>query len=106
MFERFVKKFSIDPAPPATGGGVAGTATADAWLAELRARFGGRSFRGGLYRIIAEADSAKWDERVAVGFPEHAETIQCFGYDWLGRVFALDSARQEGGNAGVLMLEP
>lgn len=32
--------------------------------------------------------------------------IRCFGFDWLGRTFAIDSKRVEFGQPGVVMSEP
>lgn len=39
-------------------------------------------------------------------FPEFKGRITCFGYDWLGRMFALDAGRRENDQPGVVMLEP
>jgi len=105
VFEAFQQHFTPDPsASPDTGGvvpelGIPG-------LRELIARFGGASFNGGLYRIVRGADISRWNERVSLGFPEYAERITCFGYDWLGRAFAADADRREQGQLGVLLFEP
>jgi hypothetical protein len=48
----------------------------------------------------------QWLDRVSVAFPEYRTRLTCFGYDWLGRVFALDSTRSEEGQSGVILLEP
>lgn len=48
----------------------------------------------------------QWEALVCDAFPEFANRLSCFGYDWLGRIFALDSARIEKSNPGVLLLEP
>lgn len=69
-------------------------------------KFGGASFRNGLYRIIHPAHLTEWQDRVHLAFPEFEGRVICFGFDWLGRVFALDLKRQESGNAGVIMFEP
>jgi hypothetical protein len=47
-----------------------------------------------------------WQERVVSAFPELASGIVCFGFDWLGDIFALDVHRLEEGELGVLMFEP
>ncbi|MBJ7353947.1 MAG: DUF1851 domain-containing protein [Thermoleophilaceae bacterium] len=43
---------------------------------------------------------------MADAFPEFAQRVCPFGYDWLGRQFAVDSGRVEDGQPQVLMLEP
>ena len=94
MFEAFQQKFTPDlnalpdavDAPPDLE--ILG-------LGELIARFGGASFNGGLYRIIRASDLSAWNARVSFGFPEFAESVTCFGYDWLGRAFAADGERRE-----------
>jgi hypothetical protein len=104
MYERFIKAFvsdDSDGSSPSTA-----SATPDPWLNELLATSGGRSFNRGLYRIVTPGDLATWRERVEVGFPEFANRVVCFGYDWLGRVFALDAKRTEGGRPAILMFEP
>jgi len=105
VFEAFQQNFTPDPsaAPDAAGAppevGIPG-------LGELIARFGGASFNGGLYRIVRASDIGAWNARVALGYPEFAERVTCFGYDWLGRAFAADAARQEQDQPAVLMFEP
>jgi len=105
MFETFQQNFTPDPsALPDGGGAPPGLRTPG--LGELIARFGGASFNGGLYRIVRTSDLSAWNDRVSLGFPEFAERITCFGYDWLGRAFAIDAARQEQGQPAVLLFEP
>ncbi len=61
----------------------------------------GATFYNGLYRIFASGEIDKWTGIVEEAFPQAKGKIRIFGYDWLGRVFALNVA---GGN--VVMLEP
>ncbi len=75
-------------------------------VAELLNSLGGLSFAGGLYRLVHPKDLETWKLRVTDAFPLFEERIVCFGYDWLGTVFALDSNRLEGGQPGVVMFEP
>jgi hypothetical protein len=73
----------------------------------LRRVLGGRSFAGGLYRVHTPAAAARWASEVAAAFPDFPHGITCFGYDWLGRQFALDGARvDESGQPLVLLFEP
>jgi hypothetical protein len=75
-------------------------------LSELVDRFGGASFNQSIYRVIRSKDRDEWASRIALAFPEFRGRITCFGYDWLGRGFAIDSQRLEGGRHGVVMFEP
>jgi len=75
-------------------------------LNELLSSFGGMSFNHGLYRIVRAQDLAAWSNRIILGFPAFAGRITCFGYDWLGRTFAIDAKRTEEGEPGVVMFEP
>jgi hypothetical protein len=68
--------------------------------------FSGCTFKNGLYRIHDRHHFDKWTKIVGGAFPTFAGRIQCFGYDWLGRQFALDSKRLENGEPLILMLEP
>lgn len=105
MFDDFLKNFPIDagsmiqrqnsPLNPKTSG-----------VNELLSRFGGASFKHGLYRIIRASEVADWNARVCVGFPQFLGRVTCFGYDWQGTAFATDSWRLEQGEPGVVMFDP
>ena len=105
MFDAFEATFSVDcgesvghvsefAIPSITG------------LPELLQSFGGSSFAGGLYRVIHPKHLRTWTLRIGQAFPAFEKRITCFGYDWLGRAFALDSNRLEDGEPGVVMFEP
>lgn len=106
MFDTFKTAFIPDEgtlqteAPPST------ISFADDQLGELLIRYGGRSFNQGLYRIIAPNAVAHWSDLVLSAFPIFTGRITCFSMDWLGRIFALDSARLDNGRPGIVMLEP
>jgi hypothetical protein len=68
--------------------------------------YAGKTFKEGLYRIYKVNEFAKWNAIVGNAFPEFAEHIACFSYDWLGRHFALDFNRKEKNEPLILMLEP
>ena len=68
--------------------------------------FGGASFGGSLYRIPRPEELRRWNERIALAFPEWSRTICCFAYDWLGRAFALDTQLEAEGRASVRMFDP
>jgi hypothetical protein len=104
MFEAFRAHFSRDSASPSEAGGGDIETMAPA-LRELLGEFGGASFNQGLYRVVRAGDAGAWAARVALAFPAFQGRIACFGYDWLGRAFALDSGRLEGGAPGVTLFD-
>lgn len=105
MYEMFQKSFSRDT--DLSVGRVAASPQLQVvgWR-DLTDRFGGISFDRGLYRVIRAEDLGEWNARVAAAFPEFAGRITCFGFDWLGRVHAIDPTRSEQGQPGVVMFEP
>lgn len=105
MFEAFERNFTADPERVQEAAGVPPNPGIPG-LGELFARFGGTSFNRGLYRIIRASDVLEWNARIALAFPESADSTICFGYDWLGRAFAVDVQRLEQGQPGVVMFEP
>src|SRR6476659_4267018 len=68
-------------------------------------RFGGLSFNDGIYRMHTRESSERWSQIAASVFPEPKLDIGCFGYDWLGRQFALDTSRKSAKEGMVLMLD-
>ena len=75
-------------------------------ISKFLATHAGSSYEGGLYRLHEVADMHKWTELAAEAFPDFRTRICCFGSDWLGRMFALDSGRKKKGQYLILMLEP
>lgn len=105
MLDRFLTKFPVSPneqagSPrrPLAGKRVAG------WDA-LMCRYAGLSFGSGIYRLHSEESGANADEWVRVAFPEIPAEVRCFGYDWLGVQYALDSNLSRKGEPVVLSLE-
>lgn len=72
---------------------------------DILIQLGGRSYNNGLYRVIRFSDIEEWNARITFAFPDFKDRIVCFAFDWLGRVFATDSERMEGGRPGVIMFE-
>ena len=66
----------------------------------------GKSFNGGLYRTFRAEQVADWTRTIEAIFVNFKGRASCFGYDWLGRVFALDGERQNQGEREVLMFDP
>ena len=61
----------------------------------------GMSFFNGMYRIFKNDDIDKWNNIVGQSFPRYKGRFDVFGYDWLGRVFALNKESKT-----VLLFEP
>lgn len=89
MFENFLEFAGIE-----TEGKIAS-------LDEFLAVVDGKTFLDGMYRIFKTSDLEKWTGIVEEAFPQAKGKVRIFGYDWLGRVFAVNIA---GDN--VVMLEP
>lgn len=106
MFDMFDSKFRSDTAAIDAMSVPPEIFVVDKCLGRLFERFGGQSFNNGIYRIIAPTSTYYWSEMISVAFPVFSGRITCFAVDWLGRVFAIDKARLEGGGGGVVMFEP
>lgn len=105
MLEAFKKAFTKDTMLSVESDGSTPHSLVAGWT-NLVQHLGGCSFNQGLYRVIRASDAGAWNARVAVAFPDFGNRITCFGFDWLGRVFAVDPKRAESGQPGVVMFEP
>ena len=72
---------------------------------EIISALGGKTFCYGLYRILRCDQVRELTQAMEGVFPEFAGRIVPFGYDWLGRHFALDLGRIKEGLPQILMLE-
>jgi hypothetical protein len=106
MFEQFDFRFAKDSIISANADINFALAIDYPALKDFFLRYAGTSFGNGLYRVVSHFHMAASDEFIAGAFPEFVGRATCFSYDWLGRLFALDFHRQEGGDFGVLMFEP
>jgi hypothetical protein len=66
---------------------------------------GGKTFNGGLYRVLRADQVSEITKSAEQVFPEFSGRIVVFGYDWLGRYFAIDLKQLEGEKPQILMLE-
>lgn len=107
MFKRFAASFRLLPA-----GQIPGPMWRDdrllasAGYPELAGGFAGCTFENGIYRLHDAGTGPLAAALVAEAFPRFASRACPFGYDWLGRQFATDSARLEDGEPLVLLFEP
>jgi hypothetical protein len=100
LLAKFADKHGRDD----VGAGLSGANTVlPPQIADFLYTYGGASFGKGLYRIIAPNDFATWLGRIKEGFPDYAERVLCFGYDWLGNSFALDGKTSF---QSILLFEP
>ena len=73
---------------------------------EMFSVYEGESFGDGLYRLHEISEFSYWNDMIGRAYPEYRNKIHCFGYDWLGRHFALDQGRINENMYEVLMFEP
>ena len=93
MFNDFLAFFRVDK-EVAKNEDVYGT-----FLSEL----GGKQFGNGLFNTFSVAEVNKWTEITEEAYQGLKGQIKPFGYDWLGRIFAIDL--REHRNGLILMLE-
>jgi hypothetical protein len=106
MFELFRQNFSVDQQVPGRGLNEADTDAVDDTFTRFMREYSGCSFNQGVYRIIRSEDVKSWTALVADAFPSFRGRILCFGFDWMGDVFALDASRRVDGEPMVLLMEP
>jgi len=105
VYERFAEAFEQDSLPAADPG----REPLQSRLSEFDAlihRFGGRSFRQGLYRVVPRPELTAWTAVVTSAFPAYQGQVGVFAFDWLGRAFGCVTDRLENERPGVAMFEP
>lgn len=94
MFKGFFEYFSGDLALEVSEGD-----PYEVLIGEL----GGRSFGNGIFKVFSREELAKWDRIVGSCYTALHGNFRLFGYDWMGRCFALDENRPHAGE--VILLE-
>lgn len=56
----------------------------------FRAKYAGKDFGDGIYRVFAQEEIEPWRERITEAYPRVEKQFEPFGYDWMGRCFAID----------------
>lgn len=64
---------------------------------------GGRAFGNGLFNSFSFENISKWNEIVVNSYSDFKDKYKLFGYDWLGRCFAIDLRNETYG--AVIMFE-
>lgn len=105
MFQRFIASFRPEPSVEKGSAWVPDGPSAPGF-SRLMDLFAGCTFEAGLYRLHTDGSALAANRLVADAFPDFANRVACFGFDWLGRQFALDAARRAGEEPLVIMLEP
>jgi hypothetical protein len=105
VLDALQRKFPRDAVGREDGVGVATKAVAPQEVSQLLMSFGGSSFGSGLYRVVHPSDLSAWHDRFHLAFPQFKDCVTCFGFDWLGRAFALDNRRLQSGQPRVIMFE-
>jgi len=106
MFTSFESHFQPDSFSGGRQTSESITSAGDADLVRFLSQFGGMSFNNGLYRVTDHGITLSARSFIEAAFPTYASRAQPFAYDWLGRIFALDSNRFEGNLRAVTMFEP
>lgn len=58
---------------------------------DLISQLGGRTFKNGIFNIFKKEDIPKWTEIIESAYPNFKNQFKPFGYDWLGRCFAINT---------------
>lgn len=75
-------------------------------LSAVESVLGGVSLNGGLFRWFDASAARQWGALLRGAFPSLSGRVQPFAADWLGRQFAIDSARHDAdGTPQVLLLD-
>lgn len=57
--------------------------------------FGGCTINHGLFRFHTLGSSFIWTKYVTNYFADHSDAFYCFGFDWMGRQFAMSTAKKD-----------
>jgi T6SS immunity protein Tdi1, C-terminal len=105
MFERFTQKFIAESRVPGNTPSLPADFPAPPGFAEFMAEFSGATFNQGIYRVHTAESVERFTPLVFSCFPTYRARAALFGYDWIGRQFALDKSRIEDGEPQILMFE-
>lgn len=102
MFSRFLSSYAVDKIASIDSAiDASESITPIEGARDFLVNYQGVSFGGGIYKVLPLRDVKKWNEIVLGIFSQFEGKIECFGIDWLGRVFAWNFE-----NNKVLSLDP
>jgi len=102
MFSKFLNKYTVDKTLSIDSGAEAPESIKMIeGASDFLINHQGAIFNGGLYKVLPFREAKKWNELVLGIFSQFKGNIECFGIDWLGRVFAWDFQHQK-----ILSLDP
>ncbi len=67
--------------------------------------FAGLTVGNGIYRVHEATSGPRADAFVSAAFPEYVNRIECFGFDWLGRQYALDWETVDHDGPSILLFD-
>jgi hypothetical protein len=104
-FERFLAAYTVDPDSkegeprlPMPGESIQG------WR-EIMDVYSGCTFGNSIYRLHTQ-ETGKWADEMLRRTVPRPSTCYCFGFDWLGRQFALHPRDRAGDEPGVALIDP
>jgi hypothetical protein len=108
MFERFLADYKVTSTSEATARIPIPNPSPDrpirGW-AELFGSFAGATFNSGIYRLHTPASAEAARRLIGEALPRLRGIDSCFGYDWLGRQFALDFDREIDGEPAIRLVD-
>lgn len=66
--------------------------------------FGGMQFGKGLFNVFDKGDLRYWEKNIIQMFPDYKGKFELFGYDWMGRCFAVTSLGED--EEKILVFDP
>ena len=106
MFQRFKDFFNVEDIFKNTPYDVELTLDVPEDVKEFLYKYEGMTFGEGLYRIHKLEEIEKWNKIVTDVYTEFQGWVHCFGYDWLGRQFAINFKSTSNNRPLILMFEP
>ncbi|MBR6799241.1 MAG: DUF1851 domain-containing protein, partial [Firmicutes bacterium] len=64
--------------------------------------FGGQQFGKGMFSVFDKGDALVWERRLSKAFPKYKGRFRAFGYDWMGRCFAVPVDNED----SILVFDP
>jgi hypothetical protein len=108
MFERFLAMYKITPTGEESGLGSLSNPCPNQSVRgwdELFTTCIGATFNNGIYRLHSPGSAEAAHQLIGKSLPRLKGINSCFGYDWLGRQFALDFGREVDGEPAIRLID-